>query len=70
MSSSICPLCQQDNRCALTQQQPAAQCWCMQQTFPAKATLAGRNLPSQQCLCQSCVQRLLEEASQGIKRLD
>ncbi|WP_394201430.1 cysteine-rich CWC family protein [Shewanella waksmanii] len=69
MPVTTCPLCQQHNQCAIANQLPAQQCWCMQQPFPDKQAISV-NLPANQCICQQCVQQLLLEQQQGIKRLD
>ncbi|MEG0920684.1 MAG: cysteine-rich CWC family protein [Comamonas sp.] len=52
-----CPLCGQNNRCAVAQGLPAEQCWCMTASIDrdalARIPAADRGL---RCICPGCGQ--------------
>ena len=55
VNDSICPLCQQSNRCDV---KSSNGCWCMNTEVPA-ALLAQVpvDLKSKACICNSCIER-------------
>ena len=52
---SICPLCQQKNRCGV---KAASRCWCMNTQVP-EALLAEipEDLKGISCVCNACIER-------------
>jgi hypothetical protein len=53
-NSSICPLCGQDNDCALARtKSPDAHCWCLELTIPRDVRNAAMAL-GKACVCHSC----------------
>ncbi len=61
IEDSICPLCQQSNRCDV---QTSTACWCMTANVPA-GLLA--QIPETQrkksCICQACIQDYYQKAA-------
>ncbi|TYK66555.1 cysteine-rich CWC family protein [Colwellia echini] len=54
IDDSICPLCQQSNRCDVN---ASAGCWCMNTNVP-QALLATipTDLQGKSCVCNNCIQ--------------
>jgi Cysteine-rich CWC len=48
-----CPLCQNDNQCAVSKDQQPETCWCMTEYFP-KDLLTSVSLKDS-CICKKCV---------------
>lgn len=48
-----CPLCQNDNQCAVAKGHQPETCWCMVESFP-KGLLASPSLKDS-CICRKCV---------------
>jgi len=68
--AQTCPLCGQDNRCAVAQGLPAPQCWCMQARIdPAALEALAPQERGQRCLCAACG-RPTAGAAQGDKHPD
>ncbi|PIQ01799.1 MAG: hypothetical protein COW76_03245 [Shewanella sp. CG18_big_fil_WC_8_21_14_2_50_42_11] len=68
-AAQLCPLCQQDNACAMEQGLAIDACWCAKQTvdMPSviaqfNATSSGVDLPNNQCVCQSCMAKLVQQS--------
>jgi hypothetical protein len=55
---NLCPLCEQDNRCALSADRNAGNCWCQQQQF-SQQLVKQANATSEQprCICQRCAEQ-------------
>jgi hypothetical protein len=67
-AAQSCPLCQQANGCAIEQGLAIDACWCAKQTldmpliieqYKAASTLV--DLPNGQCVCQSCMTKLVQQ---------
>lgn len=66
MDESLCPICQQSNRCGNINRTPSSNqefdCWCFHTKIPPAALNA---LPSSQrgqsCICQSCAEAYTSE---------
>lgn len=60
VDASRCPLCQQDNRCAMVQAQregrdPPADCWCVHVTFGVELLArVPEQARRQACICHVC----------------
>ncbi|UGB29377.1 cysteine-rich CWC family protein [Metabacillus sp. B2-18] len=48
-----CPLCQNDNQCAISKGQQPKTCWCMTASFPQK--LLATTSFEDSCICKKCV---------------
>jgi hypothetical protein len=52
---SLCPLCGQDNQCAIAAGRPPQDCWCMQKVIDAQML---QTIPTDQrgkvCICPAC----------------
>ena len=58
-----CPLCGQNNRCAVAQGLPAEQCWCMTASLDRSAL--DRIPPAERglrCICPACGQATVDGA--------
>ncbi|WP_299010612.1 cysteine-rich CWC family protein [uncultured Shewanella sp.] len=53
-----CPLCAEDNACAVVSGQKVSDCWCHQQTFSDRRHFAHLSINEHQCLCQACVKQM------------
>ncbi|MDO6428534.1 cysteine-rich CWC family protein [Thalassotalea sp. 1_MG-2023] len=64
-SLSICPLCQQHNRCDVDGKEP---CWCVSTNIP-KALLANvpKNKKNKVCICAKCVEKYHVDLAQQVK---
>ncbi|MGI9280934.1 MAG: cysteine-rich CWC family protein [Endozoicomonas sp.] len=62
MNPKLCPLCQQENLCAISSGKPADQCWCMedlQKPFPdTPSVLMPVPKADATCYCQSCLEKM------------
>ncbi len=58
-TKSICPLCQQQNKCAVEQ---GSDCWCMNTNIP-KPLLEQipAEIKGQTCICLACVKKFEQE---------
>lgn len=64
VNPGLCPLCQQDNNCAVAQQEPASTCWCHKviitqqalERIPAAASMRS-------CICIRCARAFSTEDS-------
>lgn len=67
---SRCPLCGQDNRCAMEIERDSGQvqppCWCMDATFsPGLFARIPTEARGQACICATCVAKALRAAETG-----
>ena len=54
IDDSICPLCQQSNRCDV---KASTGCWCMTTTVPAELLAKiPETLKNKSCICQGCIE--------------
>ena len=68
--STLCPLCQTSNQCALTTKQEIESCWCKTAEFPPKSALLAKQLNGNTCICQDCLEKIKQELVLGLKRVD
>jgi hypothetical protein len=53
--SMRCPLCEQDNQCAVAAGREASSCWCMSTTINEEAKQRAANIGAdKRCLCRQC----------------
>ncbi|MCL2918549.1 cysteine-rich CWC family protein [Shewanella litorisediminis] len=59
-----CPLCQNNNDCAVQNGKSIDTCWCLGAPFP-------KQLPEvmSSCLCQRCAERLAKVEKLGLKQV-
>ncbi|MPY26151.1 cysteine-rich CWC family protein [Shewanella psychropiezotolerans] len=70
VEQSLCPLCQRSNSCAVESGGAIENCWCNRASFPPKDVLRGAMPSSNSCICEACIEKLNQEVTLGIKRLD
>ena len=59
LDDSICPLCQQNNRCDVQAQQG---CWCMKTEVPtALLDKVPDSLKGKKCICNACIERFEQQ---------
>ena len=62
-SQQQCPLCGENNFCAVSQNAEAKQCWCMDVAIPPELIEQANQRPGQKrCICQACAERSQELA--------
>lgn len=65
INPDICPLCQQQNRCAnLNAENTKESCWCRDPSIHFPKALLDRvpeNKKDKACICQQCMQTFLKE---------
>lgn len=64
INASICPLCQQLNRCNV---KASTGCWCMKTKMPA-ALLAQvpTAIKNKRCICNSCIEQYYQDQSDQV----
>lgn len=67
---STCPLCQQSNACAVLEGGDIADCWCNSVSFPPKSSLDTTDLTASACICRDCIEKMNQEVTLDIKRVD
>jgi hypothetical protein len=54
----LCPLCEQDNLCAMSIDRNASSCWCQQQQFSEQLVSQAKAASEQpRCICQRCAEQ-------------
>lgn len=56
---AICPICGNDNKCAVAKNEPESECWCV-----GKASLPREILTRYEwrpCICESCYDKIILE---------
>ena len=64
-----CPLCQQQNTCAVSTGEAIDTCWCQAIVFPPKSSLIEIQLDANACICLTCLVKIKEERELGLKKL-
>ena len=66
IDDSICPLCQQSNRCEV---QASAGCWCMTTTVPAELLAkTPEKQKNKSCICQACIENYYQTFEKSVHR--
>jgi len=60
MAKDICPICKQDNNCALKNNRDGKTCWCNQVKFTENIMKHLKYNRIEDCICKHCHQELLE----------
>lgn len=50
-----CPLCGEDNRCAMAEPSAEHPCWCTEVRFPED--LLTKSPDPERCICRACLER-------------
>ncbi|WP_081869646.1 cysteine-rich CWC family protein [Endozoicomonas numazuensis] len=62
MNPKRCPLCQQENHCAISAGKPAEQCWCMEDVKTSSLDQPAVLMPVPEadttCYCQPCLEKV------------
>jgi len=53
-TASTCPLCGNDNQCAIAGGRPVEDCWCWSATIDAQARTKAAATANERCLCPAC----------------
>ncbi|MGM0873467.1 MAG: cysteine-rich CWC family protein [Bacillota bacterium] len=54
---SKCPLCNEENNCAITEGEKPESCWCMKVSI-SKQLLENISLGGNDCICKKCIDAL------------
>ncbi|NRD72360.1 cysteine-rich CWC family protein [Shewanella sp. VB17] len=65
-----CPLCQKENNCAVSVGEQIDTCWCKAVVFPPKSSLIEIQPDANACICSNCLDKIKEELTLGLKRVD
>ncbi|MBN2796085.1 MAG: cysteine-rich CWC family protein [Clostridia bacterium] len=56
MEKGKCPICHQDNHCAMVAGKDPLSCWCMTRKIPeGLADMVPEAQRNQSCICEACV---------------
>lgn len=62
MEKGKCPICGQDNHCAVVNGKDPISCWCMTTEVPdALLKTVPEESKGQSCICRSCIEKFQQE---------
>jgi Cysteine-rich CWC len=64
IESKVCPICNRDNKCAISNGEQFNSCWCMTITIPAE--LLEKSPDKSRCICQKCVNEYIRRINDRI----
>ena len=62
MNDKTCPICGNDNKCAIAHGEDPYKCWCMNTHFPQKVLdSVPEKYKGKACVCEKCLEKIKED---------